>query len=187
MPPTESLITSVRPLPARASLTRTCYGGLVLILHPQSTTSPRLDAHVREGQPAQYHNVMRILAHEVARQVTERNARLRILLRLLADLLPRPKQDVNVTPKASLLAFDVFRDIMNVIDGLQLREYPMTPGFMEFDWAHEVLGPLGECSLDIMGFLENAAPMNFTSSSCEPVPWLSCLHLIFLTYQEKGC
>ena len=46
----------------------------------------------------------------------------------------------------------------------------MNIGFMDFDWAHAVLGPLGEYSLDIMGFLENAEPINDTNSSCMAVP-----------------
>ena len=130
----------------------------------------RLDAQARDCPPEQYHNVMRVVTHEIARQTAERNARQRILLRLLADLLPRPNQDVNITPQGSLIAFDIFRDTINTIDGLHLRTFPMTPEFMDFDWAHDVLGPLGNHSLDIMSFLENADPIDDSNSSCAAIP-----------------
>ena len=59
-----------------------------------------------------FHNTLHIVTHEIARPVTERVCRVRILLRLLVDFLPRPCQDGEATREAILMAFDVFREVL---------------------------------------------------------------------------
>ena len=124
----------------------------------------RLDENVREAPPEHHHNLMRAIAQELARQVAERNGRFRILLLLLADILPLPREEAPVTSETMLVAMDAFREVLNAVDGLFFRNFRTTSSFMDFDWAAAALGPLGNTAIDVMSFLENANVVDMLTS-----------------------
>ena len=127
----------------------------------------KLDAMVMEGEVDDRHNIMRIVTQELARQVNARAGRLRLLLMLLSDLLPQPRQNSTPTSSASLVAFDVFREILNELDSLDVLLHSPYTSYLDFEWVSSAVGNLGPFAIDVMSFLENAGPLD-SLSSLEP-------------------
>ena len=139
----------------------------------------RITSMVMEGSPADYHNVMRILTKELVRQVHVRSRRLRLVLLLLVDILPQPRQEGDVSQAALLRGFDVFYDVLNTIDSLDYALDDDNEGFMDHDWAVDHGGPLPALSLDIMAFLESGqhaeAPTTPSFNHAIPEAMADCL------------
>ena len=111
---------------------------------------------VRDGEAEDYRNTMRLVVQEFTRQVNIRSSRLRVLLLVLAELLPQPMMDGTPTSQSQLSGVDVFYEILNVIDSMDLTTFQDTESYMDHDWAVANGGPLSMLGIDLMSFGECA-------------------------------
>ena len=115
------------------------------------------------GEVEDRHNTQRLVVLELARQVNLRVGKLRILLMVLADMLPQPSSSPPVTSGSTLMAFDIFWEALQMLDALEVWGLDDTGGFLDYDWVQSVVGTLGAFSIDVMSFLEKAAGVCDTS------------------------
>ena len=116
-----------------------------------------MQAELLEDVPERRHSVLRKVVLQLVHQCRARGAKLKVLLHLLASLIPQPT-DLNADsdPAVNALADRLMTMVLGSVANLMaepVTAYSAT--FLDFDWSTDQLAGLSSLAINVMSFLEN--------------------------------